>query len=144
MLESRRTLRPETPDPQLDRMVATAVFGYAITEGPEGQCAAHTGAGADSRLVDLPPVSTDIGAAWQAATMALDEGQADGFDTRIACPPDGPPEFQATFLRRQGADTLPICGASAESMPRAICAALLTLYQGAGRARLSPPPRSLQ
>lgn len=142
---SPRTLRPDMPDSHLDRMVATTVFGYAVTVGPKGHLAAHIGAGATAKLVDVPPVSSDIAAAWQAANVALDEGQADGFETSTLRPEGGPVSYRATFLRRASPDeSTPICSAMADSMPRAICGALLALYEGADGRRVLPPSRSLQ
>jgi hypothetical protein len=127
-------------DRQIDRRIAAAVFGYRITEGPGGACAASTGAGADARLVEVPPVSTDLAAAFRAVDAALDAGHADGFEARQGGGPAR--EYRATFLRLRGTAEVPICGASANSMPRAICAALLTLYAG-GRPS-APGPRRLQ
>lgn len=139
MNEIHRTIRADVGDAQLDQQVAHAVWGYAITDGPQGVYAATIGAGPTTKLVDLPRVSTDLAAAWGAATAALDDGQADGFHAGILKQESGHREYRATFLREQGDGATPICGAVAESMPRAICGALLALYDGINGRRVNAP-----
>lgn len=144
MNDSSRITRPELADGLIDRQIAATVFGYAITEGPGDACFATIGAGATTKLVDVPPVSTDLKAAWQAATIALDEGQADGFHTGVMRPPNGPTEYRVTFVRDSADAIAPICGAVADSMPRAICGALLALYGDSGKRPNAPVTRVLQ
>lgn len=139
MNDSYPTIRPETADCQLDRQIAVAVFGYDITEVPGAACLATIGAGATTKFVEVPPVSTDLKAAWQAATIALGEGQADGFHAGVMTKQDGPPEYTATFMRDGEDAVAPICGATADSMPRAICGALLALYGSSGGKRPNTP-----